>query len=430
MQATINNITEGSPAHETGLEKGDIILAINGDAVRDVIDYMFYTRDNTLNLKVQRSNRTHLFRIKKKDEDSLGIELKSFKIKSCRNRCIFCFVDQMPKGMRKTLYVKDDDYRMSFLYGNYITLTNLSEADKKRIIEQRLSPLYVSVHTTNHDLRKKVLGNARAENILKDVLELTAHKIKLHVQVVLCPGINDGEELSRTIKDLLKFYPYIASIAVVPVGLTKYKKSQIRPFEKAEAVKVVETVKLARARFRKRHGDPVVYLADEFYIRAEMPAPPLKDYGDLPQIENGVGLVSSFLQSAKKLKLPKKIEPLKAAVFTGASFMPHLEDFAKKMNTIEGLDLEVFKVENKFFGPTVTVTGLLTGKDIIKTIGGKTRADCLFVPNVTLKYGSDVFLDDFTLKDVEECLGMRVKAVDPTPEGLLKGISNGTKWEN
>ncbi len=391
---------------------------------------MFYARDNSLNLKIQRANKIHQFKLKKKENEHIGLELKPFKTKSCRNKCVFCFVDQMPKGMRKTLYLKDDDFRMSFLYGNYITLTNLTEADKKRIIDQRLSPLYVSIHATDNDLRKKMLGNAKAPNILKELLELTAAKIRIHTQIVLCPGLNDGKELSKTIKDLLKFYPYVASIAVVPVGLTKYKKSQIRPFEKSEAVKVIETVKQARSRCKKRYGDPVVHLADEFYIRADLPFPPLKDYGDLPQIENGVGLVPSFLQAARKLKIPRKIESRKIAVFTGVSFIPFLEDLVKKLNAVEGLELEVFKVENKFFGPSVTVTGLLTGKDIVKTIGGKTRADCLLVPDITLKHGSDKFLDDLTLKDVEECLGVRVRAIEPTPEGLLKGILDGCKREN
>jgi len=430
METTISNIIEGSAAHEAGIEKGDIILSINGQPVRDVIDYMFYLKDDNLNFKIQRDNKTYIFKVKKKENDSIGIELKPFKTKSCRNKCIFCFVDQMPKGLRKSLYLKDDDFRMSFLYGNYITLTNLSPSDKQRIIEQKLSPLYISIHTTNNDLRRRMLGNAKAPNILTELFQLTAYKIKIHAQIVLCHGINDGEELTRTIKDLQKFYPYIASIAVVPVGLTKYKTTQIKPFEKSEALKVIDTVKQARDRFKKRHGDPLVYLADEFYIRAEHPFPPLKDYGDLPQIENGVGLVPSFLYASRKIKLPQKIEPQKVVVFTGVSFMPYLEEFSKKLNTIDGLSLDVFKVKNKFFGPTVTVAGLLTGKDIVKTVAGKVKADCLLVPNIALRYGSDTFLDNVTLKDIEECLGMRVKAIDPTPEGFLKGITDGCKWEN
>jgi putative radical SAM enzyme (TIGR03279 family) len=430
MHPIINSVREGSIAHENGLEKGDIILSINGNPVRDVIDYMFYLKDDSLNLKIQRDKKTSIVKLKRKDNDDMGIELKPFKTKSCRNKCIFCFVDQMPKGLRKSLYLKDDDYRMSFLYGNYITLTNLSASEKKRIIEQKLGPLYISVHTTNNDLRKKIIGNAKAPNILSEILQLTTHKIRIHVQIVLCPGLNDGEELSRTIKDLQKFYPYVASIAVVPVGLTKFKKTQLKPFEKSEALKVINTVKQARDRFKKRHGDPIVYLADEFYIKAEHPFPPLKDYSDLPQMENGVGLVPAFLHASKKIKLPGKIEPKRIAVFTGVSFMPFLEEFSNRLKTIEGLSLDVFKVENKFFGPAVTVAGLLSGKDIVKTLAGKTRADCVLVPNVALKHGSDVFLDNITLKDIEECLGTYVKAIDPTPEGFLKGITDGIKREN
>ena len=430
MNRTISNVIEGSPAHNSGIEKGDLILSINGKPVRDVIDYMFYLKDDHLNFNIQRGGKEHHFKIKKKENEGVGVELKPFKTKSCRNKCIFCFVDQMPKGLRKSLYLKDDDYRMSFLYGNYITLTNLSPADKQRIVEQKLSPLYISVHTTDNDLRRKMLGNAKAPNILTELLQLSAYKIKMHLQIVLCHGINDGEELTRTIKDLQKFYPHVASIAVVPVGLTKHRKSQIKPFEKSDALQVINTVKRLRERFKKRHGEPLVYLADEFYIKAEHPFPPIKDYGDLPQIENGVGLVPSFLHASKKIKLPKKIERRKIAVLTGVSFMPYLQEFSQKLHAIDGLSLEVVKVVNNFFGPTVTVAGLLTGKDIVKTIAGKVKADCLLVPDVALKYGADVFLDNVTLKDVEECLGMNVTAIDPTPEGLLKGITDGCKWEN
>jgi len=430
MHAIINNITEDSLALEIGLEKGDILLTLNGYPVRDVIDYMFYSRDDVLEIKIQRGKKNHIFRTKKKEGVPLGIELKSFRTKSCRNKCMFCFVNQLPKNLRKTLYLKDDDYRMSFLFGNYITLTNLSSEEKKRIIVQKLSPLYISVHTTNNDIRRKMLGNPKAPDILKELSDFASNKIRLHVQIVLCPGLNDGEDLSNTIKDLQKFYPYVASIAVVPVGLTRHRKSIIRPVEKNDALKVIEDVRKFRQRCNRRHGDPIVHLADEFYIKAEVPFPPVKEYGDLPQIENGVGLVPVFLHCAKKLKLPKKIEPVKAAVITGSSFMPYLEEFAKKLNTIEGLSLDIFKVINTFFGPSVTVAGLLTGKDILKTIVGKTKADCLLVPNVTLREGSDMFLDNVTLNDIAESLGMNVVTIEPTPEGLLRGITDGCKRQN
>ncbi|MCK5503962.1 MAG: DUF512 domain-containing protein, partial [Thermodesulfovibrionia bacterium] len=325
MSAIISNITEDGIARKIGLKKGDVILSINENPVRDVIDYMYWSKDSAINLEIQRSNKTHAFKITEREGIPLGVEIKPFRIKTCRNKCLFCFVNQLPKGMRKTLYLKDDDYRMSFIYGNYITLTNLSASDKKRIIAQKLSPLYISVHTTNNDLRKKMLGNPKAPNVLKEILEFTTHKIRLHAQIVLCPGLNDGEELSRTIKDLQKFYPYVASIAVVPAGLTKYKKAGIKPVEKSDAIKTVEIVKNFRRRFKKRHGDPIVHLADELYLKAGASFPPFKEYGDLPQIENGVGLIPSFIHCSKKLKLPKKIKPVKAAVVTGASFMPYLE---------------------------------------------------------------------------------------------------------
>ena len=430
MHATINYVSEGTIAHDIGLEKGDILLSLNKNPVRDVIDYMYHSKENSIELKILRGKKTHTFRIKKKENDPLGIELKSFRTKTCTNKCMFCFVNQLPRGLRKTLYLKDDDYRMSFLFGNYITLTNLSAKETNRILEQKLSPLYVSVHSTNNEIRRKMLGNPKAPDILKKLQELSSKKIRIHAQIVLCPGINDGEELANTIKDLQKFYPYVSSIAVVPVGLTKFKKGSIRPVEKDDALNVIETVKKFRQRCKKRHGDPLVYLADEFYVKANLPLPPVKEYGDLPQIENGVGLIPAFLHGAKKIKLPKKIEPTKAAVFTGASFVPYLEEFAKKLNSIEGLSLDVFKVENKFFGPSVTVAGLLTGKDVLKTIVGKTKADCLLVPNVMLKDGSDMFLDNVTLKDIGESLGMHVKAIEPTPDGMLKAITDECKRKN
>ncbi len=430
MSAIISNITEDGIARKIGLKKGDVILSINENPVKDVIDYMYWSKDSAINLEIQRSNKTHSFKIKEREGIPLGVEIKPYRIKTCRNKCLFCFVNQLPKGMRKTLYLKDDDYRMSFIYGNYITLTNLSASDKKRIIAQKLSPLYISVHTTNNDLRKKMLGNPKAPNVLKEILEFTTYKIRLHAQIVLCPGLNDGEELSRTIKDLQKFYPYVASIAVVPVGLTKYKKAGIKPVGKSDAIKALETVKNFRRRFKKRHGDPIVHLADELYLKAEAAFPPFKEYGDLPQIENGVGLIPSFLHCSKKLKLPKKIKPVKAAVVTGASFMPYLEEFARKLNSIEGLGLDVFKVDNKFFGSSITVAGLLTGKDILKTIVGKIKADCLLVPDVMLKEGSDMFLDNVTLNDIEESLGINVKAIDSTIDGIMKGIQDECKRQD
>lgn len=431
MHPTISNITEGSIAHEIGLEKGDILVEVNDNPIRDVIDYMYYSsKKDVVDLKIRRGNKTYSYKIKKKEKFDIGFELKSLRIKPCRNKCIFCFVDQLPKGMRKSLYYKDEDYRMSFLHGNYITLTNLSASDKKRIIEQRLSPLYVSVHTTNNDLRRKMLNNQKAPDIMQEICALTSNKIRIHTQILLCPGLNDRDELTKTIKDLQRFYPYVSSIAVVPVGVTRYRKTNFKTVEKTEAIKAIETINQFRKRFKKRYGDVVVHPSDEFYIKAGIPFPPISEYGDFPQLENGVGMVPRFLHSARKIKLPKKIEPRKVATFTGTSFMPYLEEFSQRLKSIEGLTLDIFKLENKLFGTTVSVTGLLAGKDILKSLMGRTKADCLLVPDVTLKDGQDMFLDNITIRDMEENLSMKVMPVESTPEGLLKGITDGYKWEN
>ncbi len=431
MNATISHVAENSIAQEIGLQKGDILVDVDGHPVRDVIDYMYYfSKKDVADLKFRRGTRTYSFKIKKKDKVNIGFELKPFKVRHCRNKCLFCFVDQLPRGMRKSLYLKDEDFRMSFLHGNYITLTNLSPSDKARIIEQKLSPLYVSVHTTNNDLRRKMLNNPKAPDIHEEIQNFTSNKIRMHAQIVLCPGLNDGEELSKTIQDLQRFYPYVSSVAVVPVGITRHRKTGLKTVEKTDALKAIEIIKKFRNRLKKRHGDAIVYPADELYIKAGITFPSISEYGDLPQIENGVGMVPQFLHALKKLKIPKKIEPRKLATFTGADFMPYLEEFSQRLKSIEGLSLDIFKVENEFLGTMVTVTGLLTGKDILKSIMGKTKADCLLVPNVTLKDEEDKFLDNITIKDMEESLGMQVRPIDSTPDGLLKGITHGCKWEN
>jgi putative radical SAM enzyme (TIGR03279 family) len=430
MSLSINYIKEGSAAESLGLKRGDVILAVNNEPVIDIIDYMFYSSGQSLDINVLRNDKKLKFTVKKKDISGNDVELKAFRTKSCRNKCLFCFVNQLPKGMRKSLYLKDDDYRMSFLNGNYITLTNLSKKDKERIIRQKLGPLYVSVHTTNNDLRRKMLGNKKAPDIIEEIRFFTSHRIRFHAQIVVCPGLNDGAELVSTIKELSRFYPYMQSISVVPVGLTKHKRKQVRPVEKNDALAIIDEVKKLQRRFKKRHGDILVYLADELYIKAGVPFPTLISYGELPQLENGVGMVPLFMSMAKKTRLPKKIEPKKIATFTGASFMPYLKEFKKKLDQIDGLKMELFEIENRHFGPSVTVAGLLTGKDILKTIVGKTKADCILVPKVTLREGSNIFLDNVKLKDIEETLGIPVRPIESTPQGLIEGIKHECKWED
>jgi len=425
----IEKIHPGSLAEKSGLLPGDIILSINSHKLRDSIDFIFYSTDDILKINAHRGGKIITANLSREENREIGIDFKPFRVMICKNNCIFCFVKQLPKGLRKTLYIKDEDYRMSFLYGNYITLSNLSKEDRKRIIEQKLSPLYISVHSTNKTIRNKLLGNSKSPDILKELKFLTENKIRLHTQIVLCPGYNDGKELSKTINDLYRFYPYVSSIAVVPVGLTMHRRQMMKPVEKEEARNALKIIESFQKRFKKRHGDPIIYGADELYIKAEINFPPIKEYGDFHQIENGVGMLSLFMDQIRKLKLPKSL-PLKKKflTFTGLSFYPFLKKSLEKLPERENLTIEVIPVENKFFGTSITVTGLLTGRDVIKSISNKTEGyDVMLVPDVVLKDGDDRFLDDITLKDLEETLGIPAKKIQSTPEGLIKGITGDRK---
>ncbi|MEO5359667.1 MAG: DUF512 domain-containing protein [Nitrospirota bacterium] len=420
---TIEAVSEGSLAYEAGVRPADELISINGHSIADEIDLLFYSNEQEFSMLLSRRGKLYERTINKAGGNYLGIELKPFKITTCRNRCTFCFVNQLPKGLRKTLYIKDEDYRMSFLYGSYITLTNLSDADKQRIVEQRLSPLYISVHSTNEEIRKKLLGSPKAGEILKEIQFLTKHKIKLHAQIVLCPGFNDGSDLEHTITDLRKFYPYLSSIAVVPVGLTAHGNKKMTPVTKEDALSAIATIEAFQKKFMKKYGEQIVYAADELYLKGEYPLPPLKDYGELHQKENGVGLVPEFLHRAERFKKLKRIPKTPISLFTGMSFYPYLKQFANKLNKKTGMDLRVLPVENQFFGTTVTVTGLLTGRDIMRTFMGQIRPDeVLFIPDVTLRDGQNMFLDDTTTDFIGEALGVKIKIIESSFEGLIKAI--------
>lgn len=442
---SIESVKSGTLAHTAGFQTGDTIISINGNRIGDLIDYLFYGDEDRLDISLLRKGKKIFISIKKDAHTDIGLVLKHFKIKNCKNRCIFCFVSQLPKGLRRSLYIKDEDYRMSFLYGNYITLTNITPSEKKRIIEQRLSPLYISVHSTKKELRNKLLGNPKAPDILKEIKFFKDHKIKMHCQIVLCPDYNDGEELQRTINDLYKFYPYVASIAVVPVGLTKFRKNKaiLRSVEKRDALMAIEIIEQCQKRFKKKHGDNIVYGADELYIKAGVGFPPIKEYGDLPQIENGVGMVPLFLSQGRSilskrhnLKIVHEREKNNFITFTGTSFYPYLKRFVDKLVEKTNLNLTVLPVENHFFGTSVTVTGLLTGRDVIKTLyavlDGKDKKEqgktILLVPDVVLKSGEDIFLDDISIKDLEEAINIRTKVIDAKPYGLIKALE--VKYED
>ncbi len=421
----IEAVSPDSPASHAGLAVGDEIISINGHRIQDVIDVMFYRSEKEMSFVLKRKDKRVTCRLTLKEGEDLGIELKPFKIKTCTNRCIFCFVNQLPRGLRKNLYVKDEDYRMSFLYGNYITLTNLTSHDKKRIAQQRLSPLYLSIHSTNRTVRNTILGNQKAQNVLKEIEFFKEHKIRMHCQIVLSPGFNDGKELERTIRDLYKFYPYVSSIAVVPVGLTEHRKAgpRTRPVEKGDALLALDLIDSFQKRFMKKHGEPIVYGSDEMYIKAGIEFKPLREYGDLPQIENGVGMVPLFLHQSRRIKVQLDKVTRRFVSFTGTSFLPYLAKFADRLNK-SGFDLHIVPVKNTYFGESITVAGLLTGRDVMKVLSDYVKKDdTLLVPDVVTKEGCNVFLDNVTIKDLEDLLGVKTVLIPATPKGLVDAMT-------
>ncbi len=410
-----------SPAERAGIRPGDMLLTVNKKRIHDSIDLVFYTDSLDLNISVKRKDRIIRTTVIRDEGEDLGIELRPFRIKTCRNQCIFCFVSQLPKGLRRSLYIKDEDFRMSFLYGSYITLSNITPAEKKRIIEQRLSPLYISVHSTDREIRNTLLGNNNAADIMKELKWLAKNRIRIHVQIVLCPGYNDGDKLMSTINDLHKFYPYVSSIAVVPVGLTRHRKSPLKPVGKDEALETVSIISDFQKRFMKKYGDALVYGSDELYIRAEKKFPPLKYYGEFPQIENGVGMVALFLHKAARIKSLKRPSGQRFLTVTGTSFYPFLSRFVERLKNQVCID--VIPVENRFFGETVTVAGLLTGRDIIQSVADMSSDhDVLLLPDVIFRDGQDILLDDITVEELERILRIKVKVIDPTPRGLINAL--------
>jgi putative radical SAM enzyme (TIGR03279 family) len=418
----VEEVEPGSPAERAGIQRGDALLSIDGYRVSDTIDYMFLRGGESFDAVVSRGGKKRKVGLELREGEDPGLLLGRFRIKTCGNNCLFCFVAQLPRGLRKSLYLRDEDYRMSFLYGNYVTLSNLTAQDKKRIVGQRLSPLYVSVHSTDRALRNRMLGNPRAPDIMKELRFLSGNRIRMHTQIVLCPGLNDGDALRRTISDLYSFYPYVESVAVVPVGLTAHRKKELRPVEKDDALAALEIIEAFQRRLRKKHGDPLVYGADELYIKAGRAFPPLGEYGELPQIENGVGMVPLFLSRARRLRPPAPESRPRYLTFTGESFYPYFAKFIERL-VKNGFDIKAVPVENTFFGNSVTVAGLLTGRDVIRALAPEARGrDVLLVPDVALREGHDVFLDDVRPGDLEKALGIKTETVESTPEGLIRRL--------
>jgi len=419
--AVVAGVRAGSIAEEVGIEAGDVVTAINGVPLEDLIDYRFQATGEYIELELLKVNGEEwVLEIDKDYDEDLGIEFawSTFDgINRCHNRCVFCFVDQMPPGMRETLYVKDDDYRMSVLHGNFITGTNLTGEQVERIIRFRLSPLYLSVHTTNPELRVRMLNNKRAGEVLGYLKELAQAGIEMHTQIVLCPGLNDGAELDKTISDLGRLYPAVQSIAVVPVGLTRFRQGlyELKTYRKDTAKDVIGQVTRRQQEFYGKYENNLVYLADEFYLLAGEEVPLREHYGDFPQTENGVGLVRLFLDSFAEAaeKLPIAIEPgRKVTLATGISGAKVLAGPVQRLNQVAGLEIQLIPVVNEFFGDRVTVAGLITGKDLIRGLKGADLGHKLLLPSVMLKAGEPVFLDGTTVEEVEKALGTPVEVVE------------------
>ena len=414
MSAVISEVLKNSIAQELEFEKGDKIISVNNTKMQDMIDYRFLINSENIEIEVEKKNgETEIYEIEKDFDEDLGIVFESAvfdRIKPCTNHCVFCFVDQQPKGLRETLYIKDDDYRLSFLQGTYVTLTNLTEKDKVRIEQLHLGPLYVSVHTTNPELRAKMLNNPKAKNILNDLDWLKKSDIPVHLQIVLCPGYNDGEELEKTFRDFEKFRSIIQSVAVVPVGITKFHKNNLAQVTKDIAVHTIETVE----NFNKKMKQHLAQASDEFFIKADMEIPPRKYYGQFAQIEDGVGAIRLLIDDfeKRKKKLPKTIEQKKQFCFaTSKCASGVIAEITEELNKIKNLTCHIEILENKFFGADVTVAGLITGNDFIAQLEGKGYKN-IIIPSVMLRAYSNDFLDKVTVKEAEKELKAKIFVIN------------------
>lgn len=428
----ITSVNKNSRACRAGILAEDILLTINGREISDVLDYRFFLTDKTVTLCLMRGEEQYEVTIKKQEYDDIGLEFETplmDKKQSCHNKCIFCFIDQLPRGMRETLYFKDDDSRLSFLHGNYITLTNLQKKDIDRIIEMHISPINVSVHTTNPELRIKMMHNKRAGEVLEYMKILSDAGISLCGQIVLCRGINDGEELVRSMSDLSELFPQMQSVSIVPAGLTKFRDKlyPLTEYTKEEAAEVIDTVDRFAEQMLLKHGQRMFFCADELYLKAGRELPDEDYYEGYPQIENGVGMITS-LESEFYSELDYLDEYLEnysgsrhISIATGVAAYDCIKKMAVELEArVEGLRIDVYKIINHFFGESITVAGLLTGKDMSEQLMGKALGDELIFPSNTLRAGEDIFLDDMTPSMLSEILKVKVSPSAETGDGFIR----------
>ena len=415
----ILRVEQESLAEMAGVEPGDRLMLLNGHEVRDVLEYRYLMSEYEITVTVQKKNGDIEEITIENDYEDIGIEFESGLMdnaKSCTNKCIFCFIDQLPKGMRETVYFKDDDTRLSFLQGNYVTLTNMKEDELQRMIDMHVSPINISVHTTNPELRVKMLNNRFAGKVYDIMKRFSKNNIHMNCQIVLCPGYNDEKELDRTITDIAKLYPYVDSLAIVPVGLTAHREGlcKLCEFDSLGAKKVIEQVGKYQKKYLKKFGTRLVYLSDEFYLKAGVDLPEPEEYEGFPQLENGVGLIpgmeEEFLEAV--LRVAKKKRNRRISLATGELAYDFIKSMTERIERVApGFSAEVFAVKNEFFGGGVNVAGLVCGGDIIKQLKGRITTEELFIPQVMLRDDDELFLDDVTVADLEKALNVKVSAV-------------------
>ena len=427
----IKSVEEGSIAWEMGIEPGDVLLRINHNIIEDVFDYHYYVNDEELLVLIRKANGEEWeLEIEKDYEDDLGIEFEQGlmdEYRSCRNKCMFCFIDQMPKGIRETLYFKDDDSRLSFLQGNYVTLTNMSDHDIERIINYHLEPINVSIHTTNPELRCKMLHNRFAGDALKKIDVLYEGGIMMNGQIVLCKGENDGEELERSIRDMTKWLPNLQSVSVVPVGLTKYREGlyPLEPFHKEDARNVLDTIHKWQNIIYEEYGIHFIHASDEWYLLAEEELPEEERYDGYLQLENGVGMLrlleNEFSKSYAELEGDDRKRHVSLA--TGRLAAPTIEKLMERLKEkYPNLKADIYPIRNDFFGELITVAGLITGQDLKNQLADKELGDVLLLPNNMLRSGEEVFLDDMTVTELAEALQIRVKIVGSSGQDLINAV--------
>ena len=438
--AIVESVEPGSIGEELGIQPGDKILRINGNKPRDLIDYQYLISEEEINLEIiDQKEVIHQIDFEKEADDNLGIiftEALFDGLRQCNNNCSFCFIDQQPPGKRKSLYLKDDDYRMSFLYGSYLTLTNLHEDDWLRIKKQNLSPLFVSVHATEPSLRAELLKNPRAALLMEQLKWFAKHKLQIHAQVVVCPGLNDGKALEKTLFDLFQYaqgqWPVVISTAVVPVGLTRFRPPNdgLRPVDRTCAEKVIKEVESQQKYFQSKIGSRFAWLSDEWYLMANKNLPIRNAYEDLPQEENGVGSIRSFLEKLdfSTRHLPKQIyKPKTISWVVGKMVKDALTPTYDRLNQIQNLTLKLYGLPSPYWGQDQVVTGLLTGQDILDGLSNENLGEKLLIPSVMLKHDKPVFLDDMTTEDVSHALGVPIRVVNSAEEVVAEALTPNHK---